>query len=297
MKPWTPGSVRKFALTFVLGSAVFLGNSGVLPVQASSLITKYKSCSYPPSKGGKPKINAKSWKKQGFGSTHIKGVDVSMWQHTDGKAINFKKLKEKYGVKFVFIKSSDGGNRDEGRSKKWFAIDSAAARKEGLVVGGYHYAVPGVMHKKRKMDAKIQARQAVRQAQGVPNGDLPITLDFEELPCGWSVKKLGYWAKDYVLEVERLIGRKPIIYANGIFLKRLNQANVAKIDFAQYPLWTAQWGPSLGTTPNEVPIWGSNWSFWQFTSNGSLKGVPSTNTDLNVFNGTLKELKALTLKR
>ena len=242
-------------------------------------------------------MNSKSWKKQGFDATHVKGVDVSMWQHTNGKAIDFAKLKSKYGVKFVFIKASDGGNRDSGTSKKWFAIDSAAARKQGLIVGGYHYAVPGVMSSKRKLDAQIQARQAVRQAQGVPNGDLPLTLDFEELPCGWSVKKLGYWAKDYVLEVERLSGRKPIIYANGLFLKRLSAANVSKIDFSQYPLWTAQWGPSLGISPSVAPIWGTNWSFWQFTSDGAIKGIPSARTDLNVFNGTLAQLKALTVKR
>lgn len=283
-------------VVFLFSGALFLGVCGPTSAQTAGVADKYKSCSYPPSKPGPVKVNAKSWKKQGFGATHIKGVDVSMWQHSDGKPIDFKKLKEKYGLKFVFIKASDGGNRDEGRSKKWFAIDSAAARKEGLIVGGYHYAVPGVMNVKRKLDAKIQARQAVRQAQGVPTGDLPITLDFEELPCGWSIKKLGYWAKDYVLEVERLTGRKPIIYANGVFLKRLHKAQVAKIDFASYPLWTAQWGPSLGTTPNSVPIWGTDWSFWQFTSDGSLKGVPSARTDLNVFNGTINELKALTQK-
>ena len=280
-----------------LSFALIAGFCVPASAQVSEAGTKYKSCSYPPSKGGGPrKVNAKSWKKQGF-ATHLKGVDVSMWQHPDGKPIDFAKLKTKYGVKFVFIKASDGGNRDKGTAKKWFKIDSAAARAQGLIVGGYHYAVPGVMHKKRAMDAKIQARQAVRQAQGVPSGDLPLTLDFEELPCGWSVKKLGYWAKDYVLEVERLTGRKPIIYANGVFVKRLHKAQVAKIDFSEYPFWTAQWGPSLGTSPNPVPIWGNNWQFWQFTSDGSLKGVPTERTDLNVFNGTLTELQALTRKR
>lgn len=256
-------------------------------------IANYKSCSYPPGPGGPVKPDAKSWKAQGF-TNQVRGIDVSMWQHPDNKPIDFAKLKEKYNLSFVFIKGSDGGNRDKGKSKKWYPIDSAAARAEGLIVGAYHYAVPGVLHKDRATDAKLQAKMIVNRVGGSNFGDLPIVLDFEELPCGWSVKKLGYWARDFVLEAQRLTGRKPIIYANGTFIKRLNAAKVAGIDFSDYPLWLAQWGKGLGNTPNEVPIWGAEWTFWQFTSWGALKGVPTARTDLNVFNGTKAQLIALT---
>lgn len=306
----------------VVGFAVALAASA-LTAPAGAVTTApmaYKSCSYPKS-NAKPviKINARSWTQQGF-DAQVRGIDVSMWQHPrsvaypKGKPINFLALKQKYGLQFAFLKGSDGGNRDKGKSKYWFRKDRAAAVRQGIIVGAYHYAVPGqagtgVMTlpkgqssdatlrqeaaRNRAADARLQAHQAVTQALGNPVGDLPITLDFEERPCGWTWRQTGVWARDFLVEVERITGRQPMIYANSYFLRKLEAAHVPGIDFTRYHLWVAMWGPSLGPTPKPVPVWGSAWTFWQFTSNGSLRGVPVTNTDLDVFHGTSADLRSL----
>lgn len=300
------------------------------PANANTVQTKYKSCSYPAPTGPTSpyKPNTKSWAAKGL-SASVKGVDVSMWQHPDGKPINFAKLKSKYGASFVFIKGSDGGNRDSGRSARLFKADRKAARAAGLIVGAYHYAVPGQTgsgtmivpaSKKsqanytslvaaalanRKHDAVLQARQAYKNALYTPLGDLPLTLDYEERPCGWSWTYVSAWTRDFLLEYERLSGRKPLIYANGYFIKKL-AANPVKdvanpsinFDFSVYPLWIASWSRKVSTSPAIVPIWDSNWMFWQFTSDGALKDhkktptVPTSRTDLDVFNGTLAQLRA-----
>ena len=322
--------IRVFAsfVAFLLLSGAIIAPSRAIPVTA-----KYKSCSYPPAPPGPPvkyKPNAKSWEAKGLGSA-VKGVDVSMWQHPKDKPINFSKLKSKYGVSFVIIKASDGGNRDSGKSASWFAKDSRAARAAGLIVGAYHYSVPGQSgsgmmivpssyknrsnyqallvqaRANRLNDAKIQARHAYANAQKTPLGDLPLTLDFEERPCGWSWTNVSAWTRDFLLEAQRLSGRTPIIYANGYFVNKLashpvkDLANPSKnFDFSVYPLWLANWSRKKAQAPSTVPTWGSKWTFWQFTSDGALKDsrpnptVPTSRTDLDVFNGSLAQLRALT---
>ena len=74
----------------------------------------------PKSKPAPYKANAKSWKAQGFGDV-VRGIDISMWQHPNGKPINFAKLKKDQKLKFVIIKASDGGTRGNENAKKWFA--------------------------------------------------------------------------------------------------------------------------------------------------------------------------------
>jgi GH25 family lysozyme M1 (1,4-beta-N-acetylmuramidase) len=260
--------------------------SGTL--QTTSLGSAYKSCSYPKGPAVVRPPNAASWAEQGFGDV-VKGIDVSRWNHPNNKAIDFKKVKEKYGVTFVIIKSSDGGDKGNALAKKWFPIDRKAAKAQGLVVGGYHYALPGNLAKDRTKDAKLQAARAVRQANGAKVGDLPLTLDMEELPCGWTHAQLAQWTDVFLKEVKRLTGRTPMIYMNGTFIKRIVGANVA--DFSEYPLWLAKWGPGLGTDPGDASIWPGKWIIWQFTADGKVSAVPSKNTDLNVFNGNREDFQ------
>ena len=264
--------------------------SVVAPASANTVVAnKYKSCSYPKGKPGVYKPNAKSWEAQGF-SEVVRGIDVSVWQHPNNAAIDFAKLKSEQKLDFVIIKASDGGVKGNDNAKKWFAVDSAAAKAQGLVVGAYHYALPGNLNKNTVKDAKLQAARAVEQAGGAKKGDLPLTLDMEELPCGWTITRLAKWTKAFMVEAERLTGRTPMIYANGTFIQRLEDAGAS--DLSRYPLWLAKWGPKLGTVPNEKRIWNGQWTIWQFTADGKIGGVPSSSTDLNVFNGTREEFLA-----
>jgi lysozyme len=283
--------MKKFVSFLVLVAMANL--SGIAPSQAVDATPnpadyKYRSCSYPKGKPSEYKPNAKSWKVQGFADV-VKGIDVSVWQHSNGQLIDFAALKSEYEVSFVVIKASDGGTRGNDNALTWFPIDSAAARAEGLIVGAYHYAQPGNMDSNTITDAKLQAQRAVKQADGAKVGDLPLTLDLEELPCGWTIQRLAKWTKAFLIEAEALTGRTPIIYSNGMFVGRLLDAGAT--DLSRYPLWLAKWGPKLGTDPKETRIWNNNWTIWQFTADGKISAVPSSTTDLNVFNGTQEQFQ------
>lgn len=290
----------------ILGAAfvALLGSTLTAPTASVAAPMAYRSCSYPkPTKPlAKPKTNATHWRQQGF-TGEVRGIDVSGWQHPRsakyplGKPIDFRRLKDRYGISFVLVKASDGRNADKGRAAYLFRNDRTAARRAGLVVGPYHYAVPGQLGPgrmksaaNRRNDALLQARLAVRNARGNPVGDLPLTLDFEERPCGWTWSQVAVWARDFVQEVERLTGRRPMIYANRYFIDKLAAAAAPGITWSDYPLWVAMWGPKIGPVPRTVPLWGDDWRVWQFTSDGKLKGAGSSRVDLNVYNGTQDEL-------
>jgi GH25 family lysozyme M1 (1,4-beta-N-acetylmuramidase) len=50
-----------------------------------------------------------------------------------------------------------------------------------------------------------------------------------------------------------------------------------------YPLWIAHWGTDTPSIPAEE--WaGENWTFWQWTSCGSVKGI-NGNVDMDLFRG------------
>lgn len=276
-------------LGLILMSALPASSAGPATAANATVANKYLSCSYPKGIPGKYIPNARSWQEQGF-SEEIRGIDISVWQHPNGKPIDFARLKSDFNISFVIIKSSDGGMRGNENAKKWFPIDSAAARAQGLIVGGYHYALPGNMDPKTITDAKLQAKRAAAQADGAAIGDLPLTLDIEELPCGWTITRLATWTSAFLEEAQRITGRTPIIYANSSFIARLEDAGAS--DLARYPLWLAKWGPKLGTDPRENRIWKNNWTIWQFTADGEIDAVPSDSTDLNVFNGTKEEFQS-----
>jgi lysozyme len=277
-----------FLALMVVANLSGLSSSQAVTSSANPSTYKYRSCSYPKSKPGESKPNAKSWKAQGF-SEVVKGIDISVWQHPNDKAIDFAALKSEYDVSFVIIKGSDGGERGNENAKTWFPIDSAAARAEGLVVGSYHYAQPGNMDSNTIKDAQLQAQRAVKQAEGAKVGDLPLTLDMEEMPCGWTIQRLAKWTSAFLIEAETLTGRTPIIYTNGVFIGRLKDAGAS--DLSRYPLWLAKWGPKLGTDPKENRIWNNEWLIWQFTADGKISAVPSNSTDLNVFKGTQEDFQ------
>lgn len=97
-------------------------------------------------------------------------------------------------------------------------------------------------------------------------------------------------AIEFLEEVKLLSGLDVAIYTYTNFAQ--NNLDL-ECDLGKYPLWIAQYGVSK---PAENPIWGNNYSGWQYSELGKVRGIES-NTDLDVFseqillNG-LKELES-----
>lgn len=250
----------------------------------------------------------------------IHGVDISRWQHPNEKTINFTKMAES-GVRFVFIKGSDGHDPADSQAKKYLLLDRPAAQAAGLYTGFYHYAyLPDTTNTKQIVtDAKAQAQKVIwRLASigGYTNQDLPVALDIEN-NCVRSIsgvckkymnkKYVTLWAQTWLDEVASKTNRKPMVYSYPQFLQT---AMLRSAELAKYPLWIAAYGkdPAVATNSPGMKKVGCfahswtksncspNWQVWQYTSCGigSKYGLPTARVDLNVFSGSEEKFLALT---
>ncbi len=206
----------------------------------------------------------------------ITGCDISHWQ---GKRIDFDKMKSA-GAEFVFIKATDfkvRGGVDEN-----FYHNVENAKEAELLVGAYHWWLS---------DSKFGVTEQAALFHSVVGDlcDLPPVLDVE---VGGNPKEL-WTARLFAMiyQVEDYFNRVPIIYtSNGIW-----KNNAINYEWAKdYPLWLAQYKVSVPS----VPAPWINWNFWQYTASGNgeqfgINKYEGKVVDLNLFNGSLKDLKAL----
>lgn len=185
------------------------------------------------------------------------GIDASHWQGT----ITWSRVATA-GKRFVFLKVSEGQNYTD----PTFQSNRSGARAAGIAVGGYHYARPDTSSN----DAVLEARAFVAAASFAAN-DLRPVLDIEA-NGGLGVAALQTWVRTWLDEVYRLTGRRAIIYTGPSFWSN-SMGNTTSIALAGYTaLWIAHWGVSSPSVP--ASNWaGYGWSFWQYSSCGSVSGI------------------------
>jgi GH25 family lysozyme M1 (1,4-beta-N-acetylmuramidase) len=213
------------------------------------------------------------------GSFGPEGPDVASYQHPSGAAIDWNRVHDA-GDQFTFIKATEGTTY----TNPYFASDWQGSAAAGLIHGAYHYARPY---------ADVTTAQAQAQAfagtigdQNVP-GTLPPTLDLEE-NGGLSTGALQNWTTTFLTTLQNLTGRTPMIYTYPYFWQH-SMGNSAA--FTGYPLWIANYDVSAPTSLT----WPS-WTFWQYTSSGTVDGVPGGGaTDVDQFHGDPQQLADLAL--
>jgi len=109
------------------------------------------------------------------------------------------------------------------------------------------------------------------------NSDVEVTGRKEK-------KELQQGIKRWLDRIESHYGVKPILYTSYKFKTRYLDDSI----FNAYPYWIAHY------YVDSVKYQGK-WDFWQHTDVGNVPGIKE-DVDLNVFNGTLEELKKLTIK-
>jgi GH25 family lysozyme M1 (1,4-beta-N-acetylmuramidase) len=142
------------------------------------------------------------------------------------------------------------------------------ARREGLLVGYYHIA--------DGKDYKKEVEHFIDEVQeDIKEGEL-IVLDWE-IEHEHTVD----WCYNWLVEVEKKLGFKPLIYLNE---NAVNHFDWSKVIKNGNKLWIAKYGSNDGTigdTPN-TGDWGE-YAIWQYTSRGKVKGIIG-NVDLNITN-------------
>ncbi|AKK02087.1 glycoside hydrolase family 25 protein [Corynebacterium epidermidicanis] len=198
-------------------------------------------------------------------ATAPSGIDVASWQG----AIDW------HGVagaeqKFAFVKATEGLDY----TNPQYHADITAADASGLTTGSYHYGRPNT-------DPIAQARHYAAAYKAHPQ-DLPPVLDIEQTD-GVGVGELQNWTRDFLGEVERQTGRKPMVYTYRYFWEQ-DMGNTT--EFAHYPLWFAAYQSEV---PTQLPGGWQQMAFWQRTGEGRVTGI-NTPVDMNLFNGTPGQL-------
>jgi GH25 family lysozyme M1 (1,4-beta-N-acetylmuramidase) len=204
------------------------------------------------------------------GMNRTEGIDVSHWQNT----INWPAVSAA-GKKFTYIKASESTDFVD----PLYATNRAQAQAAGLYVGAYHFAQPST----EVGDAAAEADHYVDTATPA-SGDLLPVLDLER-SGGLGQTALTAWVRSYLDRIYQRTGVRAVIYCSPSFWKNYLGDTTWFATNGYQILWIAHWTTaSQPTVPGGA--WGGNgWTFWQYTSDGSVPGI-SGRVDLNRYNGT-----------
>ena len=201
----------------------------------------------------------------------IHGIDVSKYQgDIDWDAVAAS------GVKFVWIKATEGGDHVDER----FQANWQGAKLAGVPHGAYHF-----MYWCRK---PIEEATWFEENVPVEVDALPPVLDVEPTPdsrtCRRRLEHDQTIADMKVVldEMERHFGKRPIIYTNIEFYNAI----LAGGAFADYPIWvrSTKHNPAMRYSDRD-------WQFWQYQADGIVPGIDGE-VDRNVFDGDQKQWRA-----
>ncbi len=201
----------------------------------------------------------------------IHGIDVSKVQgDIDWNAVAGS------GVKFAWIKATEGGDNADAR----FQANWTGAKAAGVPRGAYHFVY--------WCRPPMEEMANFEQNAPVEGDALPPVLDVEATPtsktCHRHLTQEDAIAEMKVMldEMERHYGKRPIIYTTVDFY----QAILSDGAFMDYPIWvrSVKYQPSVKYGPRP-------WHFWQYQSDGSIAGI-QVHVDRDAFFGTQKQWEA-----
>ncbi|MGH2407440.1 MAG: glycoside hydrolase family 25 protein [Candidatus Limnocylindrales bacterium] len=201
-------------------------------------------------------------------SSSLEGLDVSQWQGT----IAWSRVASA-GKRFAFIRASAGSLSNDPR----YVANRAGAKAAGLKVGAYHFANPD----SKPGDALAEADFFLSLATPA-QGDLLPVLDLE-VNNGLSTADLQAWAMTWLERVRSKLGVRAMIYSSPNFWQTQMGDTTAFAAAGYQVLWIANWGVKQPTVP--AANWdGKGWTFWQYSSCGSVSGIGGC-VDLDRYHG------------
>ncbi len=255
---------------------------------------------------------------QGPGN-HILGLDISRYQHSKSKPINFAAMYES-GVRFLWINGGNTLAAPDELAFKYYRSDRIGAQQNNIFTGFYYYVhLPNTVKKSvivanaRNQANKVLAR--INSQGGLNQLDLPVAIDLERTCTQegkhhfcthhMSKKNISIWLQTWLKTVEGGTGRAPIIYSYLSFLG----ASIGNFPgLADYPAWVATARINPKTSQPTLPhgkcssnVWTTagchlHWTFWQYSSGGigARYGLQSGPVDMDIFNGDSAKFLSLT---
>lgn len=184
----------------------------------------------------------------------MSAIDISRYQGV----VNFNAVKAA-GVGVVIAKLG-GGDAGQYLDAMW-AANRNGIRAAGLLLGSYYFNGPG-------SSPTAAADFHIANADW-RSGELLI-IDVEGSGIAWSPDQVFEW-------VNRILQHGVPASHIGVYMSAsvVRAYNWAPVSALGVFLWAASYGANTGTpgTPPAIAHW-SSWSLWQYTSNGSIPGVP-----------------------
>ena len=215
------------------------------------------------------------------------GVDVSHWNGNIRWGI-----VDPDEVQFVWAKISQGQNYVDPAASK----NLIGCRDNGIRVGGYHFPSPQLGGSN---DPKLEVQDFLKYYGGcIPTGDMLPVLDLEAGIKG-DPDHNRQWALDWLQELENETGLRALVYTAKWYVYSYLKNDVGALK--DYPLWVADYTqpqPAGRKEPDSTCGW-KEWSVWQWTSKGVIKGLDSTGIrkcDRNWLPGGPSKLEELIVK-
>jgi lysozyme len=197
----------------------------------------------------------------------IHGVDVSKYQgNVDWMAVH------EGGVKFAYIKATEGGDRVDPK----FVQNWQGARAAGLPRGAYHFVYwcrpwnENMAWFEKNVPAERDALPPVLDVEATPDSPT-CAKHLDREPTLREIKAM-------LVEMERYYGKKPIIYTTVDFYQGIIEGALT-----EYPIWIR----STKHRPS-VKYGDRAWHFWQYQSDALVNGIP-TKVDRNAFYGDAQD--------
>ena len=198
-------------------------------------------------------------------------------------SIDFDKLATEPRVVAILHRATIGSRKD---SK--YAARRDEAKRRGYRWGSYHLGKPG--------DPVTQADFYLATVQ--PAEDEVMALDIESLNASTDMTLAN--ARRFLQRVQEKTGRLPMVYGNDVVIRKISTSFGEDDVFSKTRLWYARFRREIPNFPRGT--W-KTYTLWQFSSeinctparpDACLIRIPGTQMDMdvNVFHGTVDELKA-----
>lgn len=230
----------------------------------------------------------------------IEGVDVSHHQPPD--RCDWK-AAAKAGLRFAWVKGSEGKNGPDAYVDPAAQEHAVAIRRTSIIPGMYHFARPDNRFRETNDGYTSGAYEGEHAAAtaidlGLAHLCLPVAIDLEKYTDkGTAVtEQRDDFVRGLVHMLMSELGRPPVIYAGAKFWDYQHSAGLAvELRELGFPLWLVSYSLAADP-PRSIPGW--PWSFWQWSGGGELAfadpwpGLPAP-IDRNRYRGTNAEFSAL----
>lgn len=233
----------------------------------------------------------------------IQVIDLSYHQDNPDSSrdnIAWSTLAERSGASAFILKATEG----RGYTDPMFARYRRECEDRGLLWSAYHYG--HLAWKGKVTDPVAQAEHFVKTS-GADKDRRRLWLDLERKTLKKMLKVSTAagavdWALGFLERVDELTGQVTGVYmSQGQIREYLTESEALRLRgrptwwpyYASHP-WPWERRDDSQRPPKPVEGWG--WDLWQWSGEGRAPGIKGR-VDLNVFNGSLDDLRELFVSR